>query len=117
MNDTIPNFALEVFSVEGPRPLSPDAPRTSALDAELPLSIDAARVTLAWTDPEDGATLWIELWGSPALVAELVDQGFALRDAPGDDEFLDLPFLSAPPPSAGAHLRARILHHRTPGAG
>ena len=86
-----------------------DTTSTDFLSSIDPPRADAERVTLAWTDPEDGGTLWIELWGSPALVAELVDQGFALQGEPSADEFLELPFLTAPAPTAGAHLRARIL--------
>lgn len=71
-------------------------------------SLDVRRVALAWTDPEEGGTLWIELWGSPAFVAELVDQGFVLQADELADEVLDLRYLSEPAPRTGAHLRARI---------
>jgi hypothetical protein len=110
MNDTTSSNFLPTTAPPGAqRPDSPDAQRSLSTDASRSLSSDTSRVTLAWTDPEDGGTLWIELWGSPALVAELVDHGFALQDEPRESEFLELPFLTAPASSAGAHLRARIV--------
>lgn len=89
-------------------------PLDAALGARNEESDDERRVALAWTDPEEGGTLWIELWGSAAFVAELVDGGFELRDeARADDaradEVLDLRYLSDPAQRTGAHLRARIL--------
>lgn len=42
-------------------------------------------VRLAWTDPEEGETLWVELWGTREFVADLVAQGFEVR-AIAEDE-------------------------------
>ncbi|MBK7874727.1 MAG: hypothetical protein IPJ77_03085 [Planctomycetes bacterium] len=42
-------------------------------------------VRLAWTDPEEGETLWIELWGSPEFVDDLVAQGFRVQTLDEDE--------------------------------
>lgn len=57
---------------------------------------------LAWTDPEAGETLWIELWGSPEFVDDLVAQGFRVQ-AIAEDE-------------TASSLCVRIQHRPSPAA-
>ncbi|MFO1009166.1 MAG: hypothetical protein U1F29_03805 [Planctomycetota bacterium] len=61
-------------------------PNDSELRSDPGASSEVERpVRLAWTDPEQGETLWIELWGSPEFVDDLVAQGFSVRPV-ADDE-------------------------------
>ena len=53
-------------------------------------------IHMTWTDPEDGAELWIEMWGSRDFVDELLAQGFEIH-ALAEDETL-------------SSLCVRILH-------
>ncbi|MBI5363138.1 MAG: hypothetical protein HZA53_08160 [Planctomycetes bacterium] len=51
-----------------------------------PIGVSATHpVRLAWTDPEEGETLWVELWGTREFVADLVAQGFEVRPVAEDE--------------------------------
>lgn len=63
----------------GSIPMSPRLPDEAARDA------GASPVLLSWTDPEEGETLWVEMWATPEFVDDLLAQGFAVR-AIGEDE-------------------------------
>lgn len=47
--------------------------------------VEARPVLLSWTDPEDGETLWVEMWATSEFVDDLIAQGFEVR-AIGEDE-------------------------------
>jgi hypothetical protein len=57
----------------------------------------AARpVLLSWKDPEEGETLWVEMWGSREFIDDLVAQGFEVRRIEDDE--------------SASSLCVRILH-------
>jgi hypothetical protein len=58
-------------------------------------------VLLSWKDPEEGATLWVEMWGSREFIEDLVAQGFEIRRVEDDE--------------SASSLCVRILH-RVPDA-
>lgn len=56
----------------------------------------AGPVLLSWTDPEEGETLWVEMWATPEFVDDLLAQGFAVRPVAEDE--------------SASSLFVRILH-------
>lgn len=66
-----------------PSPSSDASARRSAAHDET----DATErpVLLSWTDPEEGETLWVEMWATPEFVDDLLAQGFAVRPIAEDE--------------------------------